>query len=140
MKRQKRRDTRPELVVRRIVRRLGHYYRIHNRDLPGSPDLANRKRNWAIFVNGCYWHHHEGCPRATIPKANRSWWIEKFRKNRQRDAAKEQALRSLGFEVIVIWECETKNEVKVEDLLRKGLPSHEDQSRAHSKGGSLRLA
>lgn len=107
MKRQKQRDTGPELAVRKVLHRLGHHYRVNNRDLPGSPDIANRSQKWVIFVHGCYWHHHEGCPKATIPKANREWWITKFQKNRERDARKLEAVTRLGLKAIVVWECET---------------------------------
>jgi DNA mismatch endonuclease (patch repair protein) len=80
--------------------------------LPGSPDFANKSKKWAIFVNGCFWHHHTNCKRATIPKANRDFWHAKFVMNRQRDAAKIRALRLQGFKVVLFWECE--------------LPYHED--------------
>ena len=99
--------TKPELAVRRMVRELGHFYRVLNRDLAGSPDLANRSRRWAIFVHGCFWHHHARCRRATVPTRNRSFWTAKFADNRRRDRAKIVALRALGFSVVVIWECET---------------------------------
>lgn len=118
MKRQRQRDTRPELIVRKVLHRLGMRYRTHNRELPGSPDIANRGRRWAVFVHGCYWHHHEGCPRATIPRNNRDFWIEKFEANRARDARKTAELERLGYEVIVVWECETKNNGALESRLR----------------------
>jgi len=98
--------TTPEILVRQIVSSHGHRYRTRNKDLPGSPDLANRKRRWAIFVHGCYWHHHEDCPNATVPKANRDYWLAKFERNRERDQQAERELYRLGFRVIVIWECE----------------------------------
>jgi len=103
---QKQKDTKPELLVRRIVHELGHRFRVLNRDLPGSPDLANRKRGWAVFVHGCYWHGHVGCSRATVPKSNREWWVAKFEDNRRRDLRKADQLRALGFRVLVVWECE----------------------------------
>ena len=112
MKRQKRADTRPELVVRRIVHRTGARFRVGNKELPGSPDLANRRRRWAIFVHGCYWHHHEGCSRATIPRANREFWVAKFAANRARDARKREELIDLGFRVMTVWECETRQDLE----------------------------
>jgi DNA mismatch endonuclease (patch repair protein) len=121
---QKQSDTRPELIVRRVVHSLGHRFRIHNRDLPGSPDLANRRRGWAIFVHGCYWHGHEGCPRATVPKTNSDWWIEKFADNRRRDIRKEALLREMGVRVIVVWECELADL----DALRARVAQALDQS------------
>jgi DNA mismatch endonuclease (patch repair protein) len=98
--------TEPELVVRRVLTKMGVRYRTKNRDLPGSPDLANRRRRWAIFVHGCYWHHHESCRRATIPKNNRDFWIEKFMANRRRDEQAVLALQDRGFRVLVLWECQ----------------------------------
>jgi DNA mismatch endonuclease (patch repair protein) len=101
-------DTSAEQIVREILRRLGHSYRVSNRDLPGSPDAANRSRRWAVFVHGCFWHSHTRCPRATVPKRNRRFWAEKFEANRKRDAHAIAALRRLGYRVVVIWECEAE--------------------------------
>jgi len=98
--------TRPEDAVATLLRRLGLAYRRNVRALPGSPDFANRSAGWAIFVNGCFWHRHTGCRRATVPKHNRDFWVEKFAANRRRDAAAIRALRASGFRVLVIWECE----------------------------------
>ena len=109
MSRQRRKDTSPELEVRGALRSLGHSYRVSVRGLPGSPDIANKKRGWAIFVHGCFWHHHPGCRHATLPKKNREWWRDKFERNSARDARKLEELRALGFDVLVIWECETRD-------------------------------
>jgi DNA mismatch endonuclease (patch repair protein) len=98
--------TAPEMHVRRALAALGYYYRLRNRDLPGSPDIANRSRKWAVFVHGCYWHHHSGCHRATTPKSNRDFWLAKFAANRTRDADVERALAGRGFRIATIWECE----------------------------------
>lgn len=98
--------TTAEDEVATLLRALGLAYRRNVRALPGSPDFANRARGWAIFVNGCFWHHHTGCRRAGVPKNNRAFWTTKFIANRRRDAAKIRALRALGFRVLVIWECE----------------------------------
>lgn len=97
-----------ELAVRRLLSSLGLRYRLGNRDLPGSPDVANRSKRWAVFVHGCYWHSHQGCPRATVPKRNREFWESKFAVNRRRDARVIRNLRRLGFRVLVVWECELK--------------------------------
>jgi DNA mismatch endonuclease, patch repair protein len=123
MRRQRQRDTSPELLTRRLIHSLGHRFRIHNRDLPGSPDLANRARRWAVFVHGCYWHQHPGCPRATVPKRNREFWTQKFQDNRQRDLRKEQQLRDLGFSVLTVWECETEDLDALRGRLERELPS-----------------
>src|SRR3954451_2257384 len=79
--------TAPELTIRRAVSTLGLRYTVRNRDLPGSPDLANRSRRWAIFVHGCYWHRHEGCHKATLPRTNTDFWLQKFSRNVTRDEA-----------------------------------------------------
>jgi DNA mismatch endonuclease (patch repair protein) len=100
--------TRPELLVGRLLRTLGRRYRLSNRDLPGSPDFANRRARWALFVQGCFWHRH-GCSATTTPTRNRAFWEAKFARNLARDARSSLALRALGYRVIVIWECETKH-------------------------------
>ena len=100
------RDTGAELLVRTALHALGHRFRVRNRDLPGSPDIANRKAKWAIFVHGCFWHRHEECRRTTTPKRNRAFWIAKFVRNVERDAEVQATLRALGWIVIIVWECE----------------------------------
>jgi len=122
LSRQRQEDTRPERLVRRLLAGLGHRFRLHNRDLPGSPDCANRTRRWVVFVHGCYWHHHPGCPRATVPKRNRAWWKEKFRDNRRRDARVAAALATDGYRVVTIWECECEDVVTLQKRLRHELP------------------
>ncbi|HXG59142.1 MAG TPA: DNA mismatch endonuclease Vsr [Thermoanaerobaculia bacterium] len=101
--------TSPELTVRRIIHRLGLRFRVANRDLPGSPDIANRSRKWAIFVHGCFWHRHRGCVRATTPTRNREFWLAKFRANVARDDRTSTELRRSGWKVIIVWECEVEN-------------------------------
>jgi DNA mismatch endonuclease, patch repair protein len=89
-----------------LLRSAGFCFRRNVRSLPGSPDFANKSRRLAVFVNGCFWHHHKGCPRATIPKRNRSFWIEKLATNRKRDARKIRQLRAMGYRVLLLWECQ----------------------------------
>lgn len=101
--------TTPELTVRAIVRALGRRYRTMNRDLSGSPDLANRKRRWAIFVHGCFWHRHPGCRLTTTPRRNQKFWLAKFRRNIERDGAAVARLEADGYAVAVVWECETRD-------------------------------
>ena len=110
MSRIRSRDTKPEMRVRRLVHGLGYRYRLHSEDLPGRPDLVFRPRRKVIFVHGCFWHRHEGCPRNRTPKSpeRRDFWREKLDGNAQRDRLNEAALRRLGWEILVIWECETK--------------------------------
>jgi DNA mismatch endonuclease, patch repair protein len=100
------RRTAPEEQVAAALRDLGMHYRRNVESLPGSPDFANRRKGWAIFVNGCFWHHHKGCRRGTIPQRNREFWLAKFAANRKRDASKVKKLRELGMSVTIIWECE----------------------------------
>lgn len=109
--------TTPELSVRAALSSLGIRYRLNVKSLPGSPDLVNRRRKIAVFVQGCYWHHHTGCARATVPKRNRSFWREKFADNRRRDARAIRGLRNLGFRVALVWECQTTHA----DVLRRHL-------------------
>lgn len=106
MGRTRQHGTAPELTVRSLLHALGHRFRVNNRDLPGSPDIANRRRRWAVFVHGCYWHQHRNCPKATVPKRNRMFWLRKFARNRRRDRDRQERLRRMGFSVIVVWECE----------------------------------
>jgi DNA mismatch endonuclease Vsr len=98
--------TAAELVVAASLRSLGASYRVNVRRLPGSPDFANRKRKWAVFVHGCFWHHHARCKRATVPKSNQKFWREKFTANRMRDKRAVLELTRSGYRVAVIWECE----------------------------------
>jgi DNA mismatch endonuclease (patch repair protein) len=107
MARVKQRSTVPERKVRRACTAIGMRYRIANAGLPGSPDLANRSRKWAIFVHGCYWHRHAACPKATFPRTNVGYWSKKFARNIARDEAAQVRLKSLGFVVLTVWECET---------------------------------
>lgn len=100
------RDTGPELVVRQLLHALGHRFRVRNRDIPGSPDIANRRRRWAVFVHGCFWHAHPGCPKATIPKRNRDFWEFKLSANSARDRRAIAQLRDAGWRVETVWECE----------------------------------
>ena len=113
MQRVRRSGTPAEEQVATICRALGMRYRRNVRSLPGSPDLANQTRQWAIFVNGCFWHHHKGCKKATVPKRNHAFWLEKLETNRRRDAKKIRELRGLGFRVLLLWECEAADDEMV---------------------------
>jgi DNA mismatch endonuclease (patch repair protein) len=117
MARVKGRDTAPEMTVRRLLRRLGAGYRLHRRDLPGSPDIVLAGRRLAIFVHGCFWHGHDCARGARTPKANRDYWVGKVGRNRARDAATHAALERLGWRVITIWECELKDAAALEARL-----------------------
>jgi len=118
MKRVRRRDTGPELQVRKIARSLGLAYRIRNPDLPGSPDLANRSKKWAIFVNGCFWHGHHQCRRAKLPERNSGYWQAKISRNRIRDKVATEALEAAGYTVVVVWECELREPLIVRTRIK----------------------
>lgn len=111
-------DTTPELKVRRTAHALGYRFRLHRRDLPGSPDLVFPSRWKVVFVHGCYWHRHD-CPRGRFrPARNQEYWDHKFEKNVERDQKALEALRKGGWQPLVIWECETKNLDTLADRLR----------------------
>ena len=103
------RDTRPEVSVRHLLHSLGYRYRLHRRELPGTPDICFPGRKKAIFVHGCFWHRHDGCARTTTPTTRTSFWEDKFRKNVVRDRRNMAGLAELGWDAMVVWECETKN-------------------------------
>jgi DNA mismatch endonuclease, patch repair protein len=117
MSRVRGKNTGPELRVRRAAHALGLRFRLHQTDLPGTPDLIFPGRHLAVFVHGCYWHRHPRCPKATAPSS--SFWTAKFASNVHRDRRVEKELQSLGWKVIVIWECETKKPGTLKDLLRR---------------------
>lgn len=117
MGRIKGRDTRPEMVVRRILYGLGYRYRLHRKNLPGKPDITLAKLRTIIFVHGCFWHSHPGCRRATIPATRQEWWREKLEKNAARDRANQLRLSELGWRIVVVWECETKRPRDLTDRL-----------------------
>jgi DNA mismatch endonuclease (patch repair protein) len=119
MKRVRQHKTHVEHVVAAALRAHHMSYRRNVRTLPGSPDFANKSRRWAIFVNGCFWHHHKHCPRGTIPTRNNDYWVEKFVANRRRDAKKIKALRGLGFRVAIIWECQGLDPSALEHRIRR---------------------
>lgn len=103
-------DTKPEIVLRSLMHRAGFRYRLHDKKLPGKPDLVLPKHKTAIFVNGCYWHRHQGCPKATTPKTNTAFWTKKFEETVERDARKKSELIESGWRVVTVWECELEND------------------------------
>ena len=103
-------ETKPEVVLRSLMHRAGFRYRLYDKKLPGTPDLILPKHNTAIFVNGCYWHRHEGCQKATTPKSNTTFWTKKFEETVERDVRKKSELIESGWRVIVIWECELETD------------------------------
>jgi DNA mismatch endonuclease, patch repair protein len=109
MSRVRQHGTDPELMVRRLARRLGRRLSTNVRTLPGSPDLVQRATKKAIFVHGCFWHRHPGCTATTTPANNREFWVRKFAENIARDARKTRNLRRLGYDTIIIWSCELRD-------------------------------
>ena len=105
------RNTKPELVVRSLLHRLGYRFTINgplNKKLPGRPDIVLPKHRTAIFVHGCFWHRHEGCRGTTTPKTRTEWWLNKLGSNAQRDKNNQTALNAAGWNVLVVWECESQ--------------------------------
>ena len=113
------RDTAPERAVRRELYGLGIRYRLHNGKLPGRPDIVIGRLRTVIFVHGCYWHRHPGCRLAYTPKSNVEFWLAKLEGNAARDARNQDRLTELGWQVIVIWECETRERVMLRERLAK---------------------
>ena len=106
MSRVRGKDTGPEMAIRRLVFSLSYRYRLHDRRLPGKPDLVFSARRKVIFVHGCFWHRHEGCALARMPKSRTDFWIQKLSANSERDTKNLVSLKMLGWKVLVIWECE----------------------------------
>ncbi|QDU17462.1 Very short patch repair protein [Gimesia maris] len=106
MSRIKNRDTKPELIVRSLLYRMGYRFRLHRKDLPGKPDIVLPKYKTVIFVHGCFWHRHKGCKYAYNPKSRVNFWKRKFADTIERDKRQQQSLRKSGWNIIVIWECE----------------------------------
>ena len=100
------RDTKPEKAVRSILHKLGYRFRLHRKNLPGSPDIVLPKYNSVIFVHGCFWHRHKNCKKAYSPKTKKTFWEEKFKTNIERDIKVNNELKSDGWRVFVVWECE----------------------------------
>jgi DNA mismatch endonuclease (patch repair protein) len=109
-------DTAPEIRVRRYLHAVGLRFRLHDKSLPGRPDIVLPALGAVIFVHGCFWHRHPNCRFATTPSSNAAFWQGKFRKNTERDMAKAAALKAAGWRVHVVWECETRQEEVLESL------------------------
>lgn len=116
MSRIKSKDTTPERIVRSFLHHNGFRFRLHVKDLPGHPDIVLPKYKTVIEVRGCFWHRHPGCRQATTPSTNIDFWQEKFKRNVDRDRNTEKRLNELGWNLIVVWECELQNEGFLEIL------------------------
>lgn len=111
-------NTTPELAVRRQLHAKGFRFRLHRNDLPGKPDIVLPKYRLCIFVNGCFWHQHQGCHRATLPSSNIDFWAVKLARTKERDRQNIAELSRLGWHTLVIWECETKSVLQLELMLK----------------------
>lgn len=111
------RNTGPEVLVRRVLHRLGFRFRLHRKDLPGSPDIVLPKWRTVLFVHGCFWHGH-GCSKGRLPKSRLDYWEPKIDANRRRDAEAAEKLRAAGWRVLTIWQCECKDERTIEEHLQ----------------------
>lgn len=116
-------DTGPEMRVRRIAHKMGLRFRLHRKDLPGRPDLVFPKHHLAVFVHGCFWHRHPGCTRASTPATRQEFWQSKFDANVARDHRQQSALVDLGWNVLILWECDLKEPSAVESALRAAITS-----------------
>jgi DNA mismatch endonuclease (patch repair protein) len=119
MARVRQKDTLPELLVRKAAHRVGLRYRLHGADLPGSPDLVFPRYRTVLFVHGCFWHQHRGCPRCTKPKNNQAYWRQKFKDNRARDAHAMKKLKDIGCKSHIVWECEAMNPTVLASCLKQ---------------------
>ncbi|MFQ3632782.1 very short patch repair endonuclease [Roseiflexus sp.] len=116
-------DTSPEKLVRSLIHRMGYRFRLHVKDLPGKPDIVLPRRKKVIFVHGCFWHQHEGCPHAARPTSNTEYWNKKLDRNIIRDREHLQKLEYLGWNVLIVWECETRDREQLTEKLRRFLSS-----------------
>lgn len=114
-------DTSPEMIVRRMVYAMGFRYRLHGKGLPGRPDLVFRSRGKVIFVHGCFWHRHEGCSLARLPKSRAEFWVPKLEANRARDERNQRDLERAGWKVLTVWECQLGRAELVRKKIRRFL-------------------
>ena len=113
----KSKNTKPEIKVRKILHSMGYRFRLHSKDLPGSPDIVLPKYKTVIFVHGCFWHRHENCKYASTPKTRKDFWNKKFTENINRDSEIQEKIKILDWRSVVIWECETKNIENLRDKI-----------------------
>lgn len=122
MSRVRSKDTKPELEVRSLIHARGYRFRLHRGDLPGRPDIVFPSRRKVVFVHGCFWHRHgKRCPLTRLPKSRLDFWLPKLEENHRRDVRNRRLLRSAGWEILIVWECELKNENRVADKIVKFL-------------------
>ena len=129
MSRVRSKDSKAEMVVRRLAHGMGYRYRLHKRKLPGKPDLVFAARRKVIFVHGCLWHRHPECSLARLPKSRRDFWVPKLEANRERDIKNQVALKCLGWKVLVVWECETRDMLTLKARLKRFLDKGKEGGR-----------
>ena len=112
-------DTKPEIIVRSMLHKMGYRFRLHRKDLPGTPDIVLPKYKTVIFVHGCFWHRHKGCKYAYTPKSRIKFWKDKFAETVKRDKQHLKQLKENGWEVFIVWECETKDMDKLKKIINK---------------------
>ncbi len=117
MKKVKGKNTKPEILIRSMLHRMGYRFRLHRKDLPGNPDIVLPKYKKVIFVHGCFWHGHQGCKRASLPATNRQYWVNKIKKNKVRDAENMKKLKESGWTPLILWTCRLKNREKIKKEL-----------------------
>ena len=125
MQRIRKTDTKPEMIVRRLVHAMGYRYRLHQSDLPGSPDIVLTRHRKVILVHGCFWHRHDCADGRKLPKSKPEYWQPKLERNRRRDEASVSRLHELGWGVLVVWECEITNGKQLSETLTSFLRSRE---------------
>lgn len=136
MARIKSKGMKPEMQVRRLLHGLGYRYRLHRPDLPGRPDLVFPSRRKVVFVNGCFWHRHDGCPRVRVPATNREYWVAKLERNHARDTRNIALLQEQGWEILTVWECELRDVTTITEKMVEflGMPvaihSRDEDSKA----------
>ena len=115
----KSKNTKPEIAVRKLLHSMGYRFRLHRKDLPGSPDIVLPKYKTVIFVHGCFWHRHENCKYTYTPKTRQEFWENKFNSNKKRDQKIQKEIIDLGWKFIIIWECETHNIQPLEEKIKR---------------------
>lgn len=125
MKRIRGKDTAPELIVRKLIYSLGYRYRLHGQKLPGKPDIVFAGKKKVIFVHGCFWHGHN-CKKGKPPKSNLDYWLPKLKENRRRDTLNQKLIRSAGWEVLIIWQCQIHDAITLEKAIINFLENGSD--------------
>jgi DNA mismatch endonuclease (patch repair protein) len=117
-------DTKPELLVRSLLHKMGYRFRLHQKDLPGKPDIVLPRYKSVVFVHGCFWHRHKDCKRCTTPTTNQKYWLPKLERNITKDKENRKNLRKTGYASIIVWECEIKNMEKLSTKLNKAIKAN----------------